>query len=308
MRALLLGGGIAGLATAHALARRGARVTLVEQGPLPNPLASSFDQHRLIRHIYGEAEGYCRMVEDAFAAWARLWADLGARHYVETGALAISDEAGDWTDRSARTLDRLGLPWERIETPELRRRFPVLEVKDHAWGVWTQAGGALLADRICAALVQACAKRGIELVAGVAARRIAPERAEIMLADGRVLAADRLIVTAGAWTAKLLPQLSHRFAPHRQALAYVAAPPEHAASWERMPILVDLGGPEDLYVMPPVAGTGLKFGAGAHKRPAIPTRRASPIPARASASSRASRAASPRSTATASSGCSFAIT
>ncbi|HEX6102496.1 MAG TPA: FAD-dependent oxidoreductase, partial [Alphaproteobacteria bacterium] len=72
MRALILGGGIAGLATAHALAKGGARVTLVEQGPLPNPHASSFDQHRLIRHVYADAEGYCRMVEDAFAAWERL--------------------------------------------------------------------------------------------------------------------------------------------------------------------------------------------------------------------------------------------
>jgi sarcosine oxidase len=270
MRALILGGGIAGLATAHALAKHGARVTLVEQGPLPNPLSSSFDQHRLIRHVYAEAEGYCRMVEDAFAAWERLWADLGARHYVETGALAISDAPGDWTERSARTLDRLGIPWDRIDAPVLRDRYPVLELTDDAWSIWTQAGGALLADRILAALVEACARAGVELVAGVAARRVDPESAQVELADGRRLAADRLVVTAGAWTAKLLPQLSHRFRPHRQALAYVAAPAEQAPVWERVPILVDLGGTDDLYVVPPVSGTGLKFGAGAHKRPGDP--------------------------------------
>jgi sarcosine oxidase len=281
MRALVLGGGIAGLAGAHSLAKRGAKVTLVEQGPLPNPLASSFDQHRLIRHVYGEAEGYCRMVEDAFAAWERLWTELGARHYVETGALAISDEPGDWTDRSARTLDRIGHPWERIEAAGLRRRFPMLAVKDHAWGVWTQAGGALLADRILAALTEACARQGVDLLAGTPARRVDPDRAHVQLGEGRVLAADRLVVTAGAWTTKLLPQLGHRFRPHRQALAYVAAPPEHAALWERMPILVDLGGPEDLYAVPPVAGTGLKFGAGAHRRPGDPDAPRAPEPGEA---------------------------
>jgi sarcosine oxidase len=270
MRALILGGGIAGLATAHALAKGGAKVTLVEQGPLPNPHSSSFDQHRLIRHVYGDAEGYCRMVEDAYTAWERLWADLGARHYVETGALAISDAPGDSTDRAAQTLDRIGHPWERIGATTLRRRFPVLEVEDHAWGIWTKAGGALLADRICTALVEACAKRGVELHAGVPAERVDPERARVTLADGRVLSGDGLVVTAGAWTAKLLPQLSHRFEPHRQALAYVEAPAEHARHWERMPILVDLGGPDDLYAVPPVAGTGLKFGAGAHRRPGDP--------------------------------------
>jgi sarcosine oxidase len=278
VRVPILGGGIAGLATAHALAKGGARVTLVEQGPLPNPHASSFDQHRLIRHVYADAEGYCRMVEDAFASWERLWDDLGARHYVETGALAISDAPGDWTERSAQTLDRIGYPWERLDAATLRRRFPVLEVEDHAWGVWTKTGGALLADRILAALTHAWARRDVELVAGVPARRVRPERAELELADGRRLAADRLVVTAGAWTAKLLPELEHRFRPHRQALAYVAAPAEHAAHWEKMPILVDLGGPDDLYVVPPAAGTGLKFGAGAHRRPGDPDAPRQPEP------------------------------
>ncbi|MGI4955935.1 MAG: NAD(P)-binding protein, partial [Janthinobacterium lividum] len=36
-KALIVGGGIAGLATAWALARRGYAVELFEQGPLPNP-------------------------------------------------------------------------------------------------------------------------------------------------------------------------------------------------------------------------------------------------------------------------------
>jgi glycine/D-amino acid oxidase-like deaminating enzyme len=40
-KALIVGGGIAGLSTAWALARRGVRVELFEQGPLPNPRASS---------------------------------------------------------------------------------------------------------------------------------------------------------------------------------------------------------------------------------------------------------------------------
>jgi glycine/D-amino acid oxidase-like deaminating enzyme len=41
MKAIIVGGGIVGLATAWALARDGHEVELFEQGPLPNPLASS---------------------------------------------------------------------------------------------------------------------------------------------------------------------------------------------------------------------------------------------------------------------------
>ena len=259
-----------GLSTARALAAGGAAVTLVERGALPNSLASSFDQHRLIREIYGDSDGYCRMVAKAFCAWERLWESLGERHYVETGALAISDRAGDWTDKSARTLDRVGVPWERLEAAELRDRFPLLATAEDAWGVFTRRGGVLLADRILHALARDLEVRGVTLLTGVPAAGIDPERARIRLADGREVAGDRLVVAIGAWTAKLLPRLAHRFRPHRQALAYVRAPVELAGDWEKMPSVIDLGGPDDLYVVPPVAGTGLKFGAGAHRRPGDP--------------------------------------
>ncbi len=55
---LIVGGGIAGLLTAWRLARRGVASTVFEQGLLPNPKSSSFDEHRVIRHASGELQGY----------------------------------------------------------------------------------------------------------------------------------------------------------------------------------------------------------------------------------------------------------
>ena len=66
MKAIVVGGGIMGLATAWGLAREGHTVELFEQGPLPNPLASSMDEHRLIRHPYGDHAGYARMIDQAY--------------------------------------------------------------------------------------------------------------------------------------------------------------------------------------------------------------------------------------------------
>ena len=65
---VVVGGGIMGLASAWALRRRGHDVALYEQGPLPKPLASSYDHHRLIRFTYGAMIGYARMVVAAYAA------------------------------------------------------------------------------------------------------------------------------------------------------------------------------------------------------------------------------------------------
>ncbi len=64
-KVLVIGGGIAGLSTAWSLAARGFAVELFEQGPLPNPVGSSYDEHRILRHAYGALTGYAAMMPAA---------------------------------------------------------------------------------------------------------------------------------------------------------------------------------------------------------------------------------------------------
>ena len=58
MKIGVVGGGIAGLASAWALCKAGHRVSLFEQGPIPNPLGASGDHHRIIREGYAGQDGY----------------------------------------------------------------------------------------------------------------------------------------------------------------------------------------------------------------------------------------------------------
>ena len=129
MKAIIVGGGIMGLCTAWGLVRDGHDVELFEQGPLPNPLASSMDEHRLIRHPYGDQVGYARLIDDAFAAWDLLWRDLGQRFYAATGTLALTGNGADWAERSAAALATIGKPMTELPVADLRHRFPQIEAK-----------------------------------------------------------------------------------------------------------------------------------------------------------------------------------
>src|SRR5436190_5154745 len=154
MRAIIVGGGIMGLATAWGLAREGHAVELFEQGALPNPLASSVDEHRLIRHPYGDRAGYARMIDPAFEAWDLLWRDLGQSFYAPTGTLALTGNGADWAERSAHTLASIGRPMTELTIAELRTRFPQLDARGVERAFWLDTGGVLFAQDIVAALAR----------------------------------------------------------------------------------------------------------------------------------------------------------
>lgn len=259
MKALIVGAGIMGLSTAWALAKRGHDVTVVEQGPIPNPFGSSVDQHRLIRYAYGDMAGYSAMIGQAYAAWERLWQDLGERLYVETGTLAVGTEGQQWLNDSIRVLRAQDHEVDVLQPDVLEKRFPLLRGDgiDQAYHLTT--GGVLLAGRIVELLGHHLAQRRVTLLARHTVKAVDPERSSIQLTNGQILEGDKLVVAAGPWVTQLLPNMATRVTPSRQLVAYMTPPAELRGAWSRMPMLLDIEPDRGFYAVPSVAGTGLKI-------------------------------------------------
>ncbi|MEM9013019.1 MAG: FAD-dependent oxidoreductase [Pseudomonadota bacterium] len=268
-RAVIVGGGINGLATAWALVRQGWEVELLEQGPLPNPEAASWDAHRLIRPHYADQPGYAARIGAAFAAWEEMWRDLGRAHYAGRGMLALSRAAGDWTERAEAGLTAAGIAHDRLGGNEVARRFPMIVADGVRFALWTEIGGALLADRILADLIRWLIERGVVLRPETAVSRIDAERATVETAEGPV-SGDVVVIAAGIGLRSLLPEMAGEWRPHRSTVLYVAPPPQWLEAWAKGPCWVDLGGGDDHWGMPPVDAIPMKLGLGRHTRPGDP--------------------------------------
>ena len=260
MKIGIVGAGIMGLSAAWALRKRGHAVSVFEQYAIPNPLGSSVDEHRLIRYPYGDALGYTRMVDDAFAAWDRMWCDLGDMLYAPVGTLGIDGPGADWAQRSAETLAAAGIAFEALDGAELVRRFPHLRPENVARVIYEPRGGPLFAGRIVERLAHHLGTHGVALHAKTKVADIDPERGRIRLADSAVQAFDRVIVAAGPWVARLVPALAARVTPSRQIVVYVAPPASQQAAWAKAPTMIERQSDYVYYVVPPRAGLGLKFG------------------------------------------------
>ncbi|UYN96698.1 MAG: FAD-dependent oxidoreductase [Enhydrobacter sp.] len=261
MKTIVVGGGVMGLCTTWALARSGHTVELFEQGALPNPLASSMDEHRLIRHPYGDHAGYARMIDKAFDAWELLWGDIGQRLYARTGTLALTGNGADWAERSARVMAAIGRPMAELALTELPRRFPALDAQGVERAFWLDTGGVLFAQDIVAALVAHLGRQAnVRFHTETPIRSVDLENGRVVTSAGAVHGADTIVVAAGAWVGRLLPDWSKDLVPSRQVVIYFRLPDADRAAWSTGPMVIDKTGEVGLYLVPPMDGRGMKVG------------------------------------------------
>lgn len=265
MKTIVVGAGIAGLSTAWALTGNGHAVTLLEQGSIPNPLAASGDHHRIIRRAYGVAAGYGRTITEAFDAWKALWSDLGRSHFDPRGFMALSRQAGDEAEAYLEGLRAGGWPHEVLAPGDAVRRWPFLEAGSFRYAFHSHEGGALHSRHIARDIAGWLRANGADIREGARVEAVDGVDGTVRLADGTILAADRVVVTAGAWVAKLFPDILADLTPQRTAVVYLDPPPDLAAAWHAAPVILDVGGVTDGYIIPPSGDGGLKFGSGLHK-------------------------------------------
>jgi sarcosine oxidase len=264
VKIIIVGAGIAGLSTAWSLTKRGHQVTVLEQGPIPNPQAASGDHHRIIRRAYSAASGYGPMITEAFEAWNELWRDLGATHYDARGFAVFSQKPGDEADGFRDGLEQGGFAFSLLDEPEWQARFPFVERGVMRWGLVSPEGGALHSRRIALGLKDWLQAHGADLREYARVIGIDDAAGEVHLQSGESHKGDAIVVAAGAWTVKLLPQLQDRLTANRTAVVYVDPPAKTAAAWAAAPVILDLGSDIGGYVIPPSGGAGLKFGTERH--------------------------------------------
>jgi sarcosine oxidase len=260
---VVLGAGAMGAATAYHLARRGEPVTLIEQFALGHNRGSSHGAARITRHSYANPV-YARLMPAAFDAWRALESDAGTPLYIRTGGVSMSPAGTDYVSRVAASLEELGVAHRRMTGAEWNRCSPAFAVPATHDVVFEPDAGMLAAARAAAVQIELARTHGgarTHVVAETPVRRIDLEGSRpVVIGDHLSLAAERLIVTAGAWVTHLLPQLPVPLRVTRQQVLYFRPADSTAYRIGMFPVFIFKGsGEEDaFYGMPEFQGLGVK--------------------------------------------------
>lgn len=229
LRVIVVGGGVMGLSTGCALARRGADVTVLERFAVAHERGSSHGLSRAIRHEYGTQDIYTDMVARSLPMWQDLQRTAGRTLYTETGVLTLGNEHDGHTLTGYETMRSRGLPVEMLTPDECRTRFPQFAPDAYSVATYNPRGGMLHASECLHALAERLQAEGGHLREGVAVERIepAPGGLRVLLAGGHTVTVDRVVVTAGPWVHDVLPDLRLPVrATHQQVLYLGGLAPE----------------------------------------------------------------------------------
>jgi sarcosine oxidase len=209
--AIVAGLGAHGSAAAYNLAKRGQNVLGFDRFARGHTLASFGGLSRIIRLSYYEHASYVPLLKRAWDLWRELERDSGETLLMQTGGLYMGPPDGELVSRSLASARTHGLAHEVVDNAELRRRYPVFDV-DRDWiGLFDAQAGWLAPERCVETHLRQAERHGATL------RFAEPiERWELDGDGVRVTSsqgsyrARRLVIAAGSWLSRLLPQL----APH----------------------------------------------------------------------------------------------
>ena len=256
MTVAVVGAGVFGSAAALELALRGHRVALFDAEAVPAPRAASTDVSKAIRRVWytGDKECYVDLVERSADRW-HAWERATGRHVLHrTGHLSIARDAGPGSElyESVDALRSRGaVEVQELDAPTLRRRFPQFTIADDEVGVYDPWGGYLESTAAVRMIVDLAGDAGVTVrertpVAAVEERA----GAATVRVDSAEQAFDRVVVAAGAWIGRLLPELARPLTVTRQEMLLLPAPDPVSFSYPRMPTWGAEPGGEEWYGFP----------------------------------------------------------
>jgi sarcosine oxidase len=264
---IVAGVGGMGSAACYQLALRGSRVLGIERHGIPHARGSSHGLTRIIRLAYHESPAYVPLVRRAMMLWIEIGDRFGEPLMFTTGSLDLGPGGGAFFSGSLAACSQHDLPHEVLTADEINRRFPAFRLPADHSGLLQPNGGFVASERAIVAHTELAKANGAEIHTGETVRDWQP------LAGGGIRVntdrgayeAAKLIVSAGAWLADLVPSLAPVAVAERQVIGWFE--PGNAAHFmpDTMPVTILMVDEGPYFALPIWGGPGVKIGLHHHR-------------------------------------------
>ncbi|HAV64160.1 MAG TPA: N-methyl-L-tryptophan oxidase [Verrucomicrobiales bacterium] len=216
---IIVGAGAMGASTAWQLASRDCRVLLIDRHLPPHDRGSSHGETRVIREAYFEHPSYVPLVQRAYELWRLLEQETEASLLQCTGGLMIGPEGGTVFPGALQSALSHGLTHEVLSASDVSSRYPGLSVPRGQRAVLEPRAGMLAVDDCIRAFHGAAVRRGAKVLCDDPVLTWSMNGQGIVLRTAREsFRAEKLVIAAGAWLPRLVPELAGKLQVERQVM------------------------------------------------------------------------------------------
>ena len=219
---IVLGVGSMGASTCYHLAIRGYKVLGLEQFDITHELGSHAGQSRIIRKAYGEASDYVPLLERAYQNWKTLEEETGYQVYYDTGLVYFGSKEDAFLNTVKKSSKAYNITVNELSEEACSAKYPQFKLPSEFQRLEEPDAGLLTPERSILLMVQQALFNGAVVKTKEKVLGWNHQNSVVTVTTNKgTYLANKLVITSGAWTSKLISNLEIPLKITRQALAWV---------------------------------------------------------------------------------------
>lgn len=205
---IIVGSGSVGAAAGCYASHSGLKVLMIDKGYPPHDQGSHHGDTRLMRHAYGEGEKYVPLVLRAQKLWDALAETSGEKLFHRTGVINLGPADAPFIRNVASSAEKFDLKIETLDAAAVTARWPEITVPKDYVGLFEPDAGVLRSELAIETYINLAKQGGCAQLFNceVTAIRHEGEGVTVVTTEGEYRG-SKLLVSAGTWVTKLLPDL-----------------------------------------------------------------------------------------------------
>ena len=260
---IVLGLGANGSSALYHLSKTNKTVIGIDRFTPPHTFGSSHGESRIIRQAYHENTFYVPFLKEAYNYWYQLEKEANKILLLKTGGIMLGDENASVVKGSQLSAETHNIAYEYLNYKELKKRFPAFKPSESTVGVLESEAGILFPEECIKTYLEQAQKNGADLKFNELVLNIKPNRdsVEVTTTEG-TYHAEKLIVSAGAWTTQLLPEVHLPLTVERQVLYWfknLNLTQQANLMPQNLPVYIWEYAPDKMFYGFPDLGNGIKI-------------------------------------------------
>lgn len=220
--AIVIGVGSMGSAACYFLSKQGYKVLGLEQFNITHEYGSHAGQSRIIRKAYFEDPDYVPLLERAYQNWKALENETEATIYHSTGLVYFGPHDHPLINGVKQSASLYNVKLQVFNGDEALQQFPPFAIPKDFETLFEPDAGFVTPEKAIKLFTQQAIKNGSVVKTKEQVLHWKKEGNGIVVkTDKNIYHCSKLIITAGAWARKLIPDLSAKLAITRQFIAWV---------------------------------------------------------------------------------------